>query len=759
MLRLSNTIRTAETAAEYAAMPKSRQDEIKDVGGFVGGAVIGGRRNAHSVPQRQLLTLDLDFARADVWDNFTLLYGNAAVMYGTHKCTPERPRLRLVMPLSRAVDAEEYMALGRHVADTLGREMFDESGFEPWRLMYWPSTSADVPYVFHVQQGDWADVDELLFTYYYLQGQSAAKDVAAAVQAPASALRRNAAKLQDPCRKSGVVGEFCRAYNIHEAIARFLPDVYVPSAIRGRYTYTKGTTEGGLVTYEDKFAYSHHGTDPARAKLLNAFDLVRLHHYGALDKDMPKGVPAAKLPSFRKMALECEKEKVKSKNLEDEQIINHTSQITNELELDKKGNITCGLDNVVTLLLQDEQLKDRMVFDEFEQREIVINPFHWRHNEHGSRQVKDSDIANLKLYLKTTYGMTVSTTTVEDALKVLYDRKRIHSVKDYLKAQTWDEVPRLDTLLIDYLGAADSAYTRAVTRKTLVAAVARVYCPGVKFDNMLTLVGRQGIGKSTLINRLGGRWFSDSFNFHMLKNGKEGYEQLQGAWLIEVGELAGFSKADVEVAKSFLSKQEDRYRVSYGRRVESFPRQCVFIGTTNNNTFLRDLTGNRRFWPVLTEATKPVYSVFAELDEYEVNQLWAEAVRHYHHGEPLHLDAALSAEAERIQSAHTEEDDRKGIIQQYLDMPLPEHWDQMDLMARRAFVTGEDRRTVGTIRRKRVCAAELWCECLGKPKADMNRFNTKELHDIMRGMEGWREVRVIFTVYGQQRGYERLNEV
>ena len=230
-------------------------------------------------------------------------------------------------------------------------------------------------------------------------------------------------------------------------------------------------------------------------------------------------------------------------------------------------------------------------------------------------------------------------------------------MREYLDGCVWDGVPRVETLLVDYLGAEDTPYTRAVTRKALTAAAARIYDPGCKFDYMLTLRGRQGIGKSALIARLGGRWFSDSFT---TLQGKDAYEQVLGVWIMEVGELAGMRRAEAETIKLYISKQVDRFRPAYGRRTQEFPRQCIFIGTTNEAQFLRDRTGNRRFWIVDTP-NEPRRSLWDELTPETVRRVWAEAAELYHAGETLYLPPELESVARRVQESFEEEN-------------LPRHW-------------------------------------------------------------------------------------
>ncbi len=255
-----------------------------------------------------------------------------------------------------------------------------------------------------------------------------------------------------------------------------------------------------------------------------------------------------------------------------------------------------------------------------------------------------------------------------------------------MNALKWDGVERLDTLLIDYLGADDTPYVRAVTRKTLTAAIARIFEPGVKFDSILVLIGGQGIGKSTLFSRLGKQWFSDSLSISDMKD-KTAPEKLQGYWLLELSELNGIKKMDVEVVKSFITRTDDKYRQAYGVTVESHPRSCVIVGTTNSEGgFLRDVTGNRRFWPVRVSGQ----SRFRPWELRDVDQIWAEAIVRYRHEEELFLKDDVAAEAYAQQREALETDDREGVVQDYLDRLLPERWADMDLFERRAYLNGGD---------------------------------------------------------------------
>ena len=213
------------------------------------------------------------------------------------------------------------------------------------------------------------------------------------------------------------------------------------------------------------------------------------------------------------------------------------------------------------------------------------------------------------------------------AVQKVSDDRAYHPILNFLDSlPEWDGVNRVDTVLIDYLGADDNAYVRAVSRKALCAAIMRVKVPGTKFDYITVLNGPQGIGKSTFISKLGGEWYSDSLNLSDM-NDKTAAEKLQGYWIMEIGELAGMKKADLDKVKAFISRQDDKYRASFGRRVTPHPRQCVFFGTTNSeNGYLRDITGNRRFWTVKVPGTgkKKPWDITPD----EIRQIWAEALQY-----------------------------------------------------------------------------------------------------------------------------------
>jgi len=712
--KLSKTTKTAETLVEFLRMSKDDQLNIKDVGGYVGGLLRGARRKPENVVHRQLITLDLDFANIEFWEDFALAFECAAVLHGTHKHQPSAAKYRLIIPLDRAVSPLEYEAIARRVAGDLGIELFDKTTFQPSRLMFWPSTPADQPYEFHEQKGDPLSADEMLATFTDWREVSSWPRHASEVVD----LENRVGKQEDPTEKRGLIGAFCRTYTIQDAIAEHLADRYTETSTEGRYTFTAGSAAGGLTTYNNLFAYSHHGTDPASGQLCNAYDLVRLHKFGYLDE----GSRAThNRPSDAKMADFCRDDKRTRETMaresvaavreafgepaaSPERVEPEAAEWLEVLDMDKKGAILPSAGNFSAIIRNDEQLKKAFKLNELDGRGYLCRSVKWRKVE-SPEPLKNVDFAGLRNYIERAYGIA-SSAKVEDALALEIQRESFHPIQDYLEALSWDGVERVDTLLIDYFGAVDNQYTREAIRKPLAAAVRRVYEHGAKFDLVLTLVGEQGNGKSTFLNRLGGRWFSDTF---LTVQGKEALEQIQGVWLIEMAELSGLRKAEVESIKHFISKREDIFRPAYGRTAETFKRQCVFFGTTNKIGFLTDASGNRRFAPVLTKYSKDqprpkgTPSPFTMTRE-DVAQIWAEVMATLR-DEPLYFSPEAEAMATDAQREHVEHDDREGLVVEYLEAKLPDDWAKLDTYERRAYL--ELGGTKGA-QRSKVCAAEIW---------------------------------------------------
>ena len=746
--RLSHPLRTGETVEEYHRMKSAGRSMAKDKGGFVAGELRDGVRKASNVVVRSMLTMDVDRAKPSFLDEYEALSPYATLIYSTHSHRPEAPRLRLVVPLTRDITPDEYQAITRLFAAEHGIEQFDPCSFIPSQLMFWPTVSSDGEYIFTEVEGSPLDPD--LFLEKYPDWKDPASLPTLLQERPLH--EHSGQKVEDPLTKAGIVGTFCRAFSITEALERFLSDVY-ESAGPNRYRYIPSSSLPGLIIFDDKWAYSNHATDPAYHQECNAFDLIRIHHFP--DEDEKKSFTAmsewaTSLPEVSTLLLE-EKQSSAAKDFSADDDTDWREGLTR----DKRGNILNCLHNIRLIMTYDLYMR-HIVFNQLADGMEIVGEVPWDHSE--TNFWREADDAQLICYVDQNYGV-FSQRNYDVAVTKCVDDRKYHPIKDYFKTlPPWDHIPRVDTLLIDYLGAADNPYVRAVTRKTLCAAVTRVYDPGAKFDTMLVLNGPQGIGKSTLIARLAMEWFSDSLTLSDMNDGKTAPEKLQGYWIHEIGEMAGMKKADLEKVKSFISRQDDKYRAAFGRRVISHPRQCVFFGTTNaENGFLRDVTGNRRYWVVTTPGTgarKPW-----ELDQATVDQLWAETIHLVEAGEKLYLPADLEAMAKKEQSAAMESDEREGIVRLYLDTLLPEGWNKMDLYARREFLRGDDpTMPKGTVKRTTVSNMEIWCECLGMPKESLKNNESYAIRSMMSRIEGWERTDQVVKnkLYGQQRVYKRI---
>ena len=781
--KLRTPQRTTEALADFLQLPKSKQDELKDVGGFVGGTLSGKQRKASAVEGRDLVALDLDTipagATADVLRRISGL-GFGYCVYSTRKHSEAAPRLRLIVPLNRTCTADEYVPLSRKLAEFVGMEMCDPSTFEASRLMYWPSCSADSVYIYACEDKPFIDVDGMLALYHDWRDISEWKGVCAP-KIP------RGAKQADPTEKSGIVGAFCRTYDIYRVINELLDGAYIPCAETDRYTFSGGSTTGGAVVYEGgKYLFSHHATDPAGGKLCNAFDLARLHLFGEKDEDAAPDTPTNRLPSYAAMCEKAVSDPAVCSLLNTEKYEKAVSAFgersddnANWIALLEVSSVT-GLpkkttDNIIIILENDPLLKGKIRFDEFSNRVQIVGAVPWSMLPSAAerpcsafgaatqasclqsaeiRSWTDNDDAGIRHYLEKAHGIT-GVSKVFDACSLVCHRHTVNVVADRLNSlPEWDGVPRLDTLFIDYLGAADTPFTRAAARKSFAAAVARAMQPGVKYDTMPILAGPQGIGKSTLLRVMGGDWFSDSLDSF---EGKDAYELIQGSWILELGELNGLTKAEMNTVKQFLSKQTDIFREPYGRRTGEHPRRCVFFGTTNESEFLRDKTGNRRFWPIDCAVNSPTKNVFTQLAE-EAPQIWAEAVYAWKNGEKLYLDGEAEEISIKAQEEHSEHNAKEGIIREFLSRKIPADWDKRTIAQRRMFWSGEyGRAEENTLtERTRVCALEIWCEALGGEVKFFRKSDAAEINAVLSHIDGWKRsangIRV-GVEYGLQRGY------
>lgn len=766
--RCTQTQRTKETAVEYACMSKDNQGKIKDVGGFVAGSLNGERRKKENVTSRSMLTLDLDFVSmpaADLWDEIDTAFNYTALMYSSHSHTPEKPRLRLVIPLSRDISPAEYEPIARKIAEQIGINQFDDSTYETARLMYWPSTSSDAEFYSNSKDGELLNPDRILKLYDDWQDVSSwprsnrEGDIVA---------KREIKKVGDPREKydgdGKIIGAFCRAYSIEDAIETFLSDVYKPGT-KDRYSYKLGESTNGVVCYDGLFAYSHHGTDPAGGQLCNAFDLVRIHKFGSQDVGS-RAEDTTRLPSYKSMLdFAANNGKVKIALLQsagddfaDIDFTADNQQWKTKLEFGKKNELKPTVYNFRLILENDPELRGKFWVNELSQY-IEAGLLPWRDIP---GQWIDADDANLRGYMEEKYQLS-GKDKLADAFTIVALKNKRHPVKEYLKPLQWDGRRRLDTIIISLLGARDTELNRAITRKHFVAAVARIYQPGIKYDTCLTLTGPEETGKSSLFRIMGGAWFDDSIT---TIEGKEGRENLRGKWIIELAELNSIKRSEVASVKNFLSNQKDSYRAAYDRRVTPYPRQCIFCGTTNEDKFLKGDTGNRRFWVIQiipelsTGGTLP--DRLGRLEQLR-DQLWAEAKHYYEQGEKLYLNEELGAALRSTQVDFSDETDdpMKALLQQFLDTKLPTDWSVWDLYRRRAYFNNPDPLDAeGVVVRERFCIPEFLCEKMEMKMSDKEyKYKARKIGKLMAEFSEWENTaknsRHVEKLYGVQKYYKK----
>lgn len=402
-----------------------------------------------------------------------------------------------------------------------------------------------------------------------------------------------------------------------------------------------------------------------------------------------------------KKTLKAFKEKEKNYNKSE---VKHelTKQGTVPLKFDGGKNPQLTIENFLSILENDPLLKDYLLYNELSNAPECIS-------SGEIRRWKDEDDSWLRGYIEQNYCI-YSPQKLDDALRVRFNQRRYHPVREKIQSITWDGKPRIKRFLIEWLKVDDCPYSEEVSRLIFAGGIHRAFSPGCKFEDMAVLIGKkQGEGKSTII-----RWLAMDDKFFREVNeidGQRGVEAVEGGWICEVSELLALKRTkEVEAAKSYFSRQTDTYRKPYDKRVTENPRQCIFIGTTNTAEFLTDKTGNRRYYPVECNSSgRDLFEHKAEIQEY-IEQCWAEAYALYQKGElPPVLDKSILPEAQYRQECALEDDYRAGMIKAYLD-------DKAE---------GES-----------VCIIELWQEALGE-SFKPTRKDSNELALIIQSAPGW----------------------
>ena len=769
---------TSVTYAAYMALSTDEQAAKKSAPGYWLPAVFkDGRRKQDHLIRRTAIVLDLDYVTPEQLES--IRNGDAPInafywfMHTSRAHCPEKPRVRIVVYLDREVDPTEANALTRYLAQLLaadpdeGIEIPDIVSMRKNQAMFLPSVSRGQEFWFdRSASDDLVDVDEFLAArpgwddYSQLPYQEREKDRRA--DAPGR-------KMEDPRKKEGVIGAFCRVYGVEDVIAEFLPDVYVPGDCDTeiRYTYALGSGSNGAVVYDNGlFLHSHHGSDPIDGQV-NAWDLARIHLFGHLDREARANTTLSNLPSSKAMREFARKDPKVRKELldevapvdewddddaglpetdddllgpppkkkarvddddllgpppkkardiadefdddeggdEDEESAKPKKDKAkkgkakpdwrNWLVLDQHNRIEGGLHNCVTIAKNDPRVAPCIGVNDLDGGPYLLKPL--KFPKAGLRQARvpsdgsgrrwtDNDSAALMSALAAPvemggYGTQFTRQDVELALLQTSEQNRYNPFLDKVRAVSWDGVERLATFFHDWLRTDDTAYHTELATIWFVAGITRQYEPGHVFDLVPILGGAQGGGKTGAIRELGmGHGGTLAGDFHSTQKMTEA---TKGKVVLEVPELKGLSRAQIEDVKHYFTETQDTVRLAYRRNEEDFLRRCVYMGTTNEDYYLRD-TENRRFCPVLTRtslAHKIDFPNFKPL----VQQFWAEAHHIYLEMRrkqpsgmlPLHFTSPeAQAEALRLQSEAREtlpHEPVQEVVERWLNTPLTAH--------------------------------------------------------------------------------------
>ncbi|MEO1406458.1 MAG: virulence-associated E family protein [Pseudomonadota bacterium] len=823
--------RTNEKHRAFFKLPKTEQDRLKAMDGwFLGGAIQGKNRRKKAIQQRDIITIDIDECTPELYqlirDGILEIGNYEYVAHTTRKHTSKNPRVRLNFPLTTPAARDNYDAVSRILAHKIDHSMdaVDDVSYRVAQMMFMPTCSKDQEYESWVNKGKLLDPDELLESW-----PTDWRDFANLPYSESRGQKRPTAdKAEDPWSKRSPIGAFCRAYPIEDAIAKFLPDIYIPGDMNSgkpRYSYTEGSTTNGVVVEDDgRFIYSHHGTDPCSDTLCNSFDMVRLHLYGSEDegKDL-EDKPVTEFPSYKSMFKFAKEDREVQKELVEDEIdiesmFDDISDMDDEekeqtrefyetgedvdaeireilgenpedmtkdglppypgsnppkkpkkgwvrdLEVTDEGKIKSTLYNVGNVVANDPRCHGTIARNVFSGQicarraikskielvpEIVVEDraagLQWT-NEHDDsiRMIMEAPSGKGQ----PGYGMKVSDRDLMGGIRLVAKQWEYHPVIDHLLKLKWDGQPRVETLFIDYLGCPDTPYHRETARQFLTAMIARLFCPGHKFDFMPVLAGEQGVRKTTFVESLAFNKWAGELTADM-DGDKEAVEQMLGNWIMEVGELVSMRRSEIESQKSFISRRVDDVRLAYDKRNTRFYRQCLFIGTTNEYEYLKD-TKNRRFWPIEVK----VDSIETVKLDSEIELIWAEALilykelvaKHDYQKIPFGLAGEALAEAElkqevaRVESA---DDQAFARVEHFLTKSI----DLTDL-------DGDDFSDLdvpdATVIRVKTCGEQLVHEALQESPRSTQAQNSwsQVVGRTMKRMPGW----VPYSEYTSRRG-------
>lgn len=682
-------------------------------------------RRKSAVVSRAALTLDIDSPGEGFRDRIEMLLPHAAILHTTWSSTPEEPRYRLILPTDRDMAPDEYIAAAEAMMAKLGTDAFDPGSSEPERYMFKPSTSNPDSWDPLVLDGPPVAVDDLLVDFELdLSDRPAPKP---------HKHKRN------PFEFEGTIGAFNRAY---EDWATLITEYELPYEDAGNDRWhligAAGAAGMGPVKGTDGLVYSHHKNDPAYAKTCSAFDLVRLHLFSELDEEAKDGTPVNKLPSHTAMLETAMRDARVVSELVGTDFDAALDDVADGLDDSWKNGFRLNLrtgkpeDEVGNwdLIRDNDPVLRALYYNEITMTIEADRDLPWR--ELGDRPAFDAgDRANFTFHVEREYGLRPTKALADDLMVVAAHGRRRNPIREYLEGLKWDGRKRVETCLP---GVRPSEHSRMVARKILVAAVARMFDPGVKWDHMLVIYGPEGLGKSFWIEKIS-RGFSAPLG---RINDKDTLLTLQRSWIVTADESHSLKKADFDAQKEFLTRTHDVFRAPYDRETLSHPRHCVIWGTTNDEVFLRNQEGNRRFLIVKSEDRVDFEAL---TDEY-VDQVWAEAVAYYQAGESLFLTDEEDALAKEHREPFMEEDALTGIVAEYLDTLVPETWWKMSPADRYNWMCDRDNELVpsGTQKIERVCSAQIWVEAMGRRYGEHRRVDLLEITEALKKLPGWRKL-------------------
>lgn len=698
-------------------------------------------RRKDAVKTRSMLSLDIDKATADFYDLVELTFPYAAILHSTFQSTPDEPRYRLLIPLDREVMPDEYIELAKSVMQDLGKEQFDPSTTEPERYMFKPAADNRDWYQHLVLGGDALPVDEVLADF---EEDLSAKEIP-----------RPTKNKRNPFDIDGIIGAFNTAYQDDWDLLIEKYELPYQKIDDSRYHLIGSRAEAGMgpISGVPGFVYSHHANDPAYGKTCSAFDLVRLHRFGELDEDSKPQTPVNKLPSHEAMvelatddprALTAMVGSDFSAEMDDEALANDWRVKIRRTKTGVFRDVISNWDLVV---------KNDPVFGLFVYNELSLSPettgdLPWRKVTNSNRIITNVDRWQMVYYIEREYDFRTTRAFMDSQIDMAAGSRVINPVRDYLDSLVWDKIPRVEECLP---GVVPTEYTRRVARKSLVAAVARMFEPGCKWDHTLVLYGNEGLGKSWWIDKMA-KGYSASLG--PLDN-KDTLLAMQRSWIMMSDEGHSLRKADADVQKEFLTKTHDVFRMPYDRETLVHPRHCVIWSTTDNDTILRRQEGNRRFLIVHCEHKVDFEAI---TDDY-VDQLWAEAVYLYRAGELLYLDEAESKSAALERERFVEEDALAGLISEYLDQLVPEDWWERSIEARLQWLDGRANgfEKEGTMRIDRTCSTQIWVEALGRRIGDHRRTDLLDITSALKRLPGWESSKSSIRLpgYGPQQVFVR----